>query len=109
VSSRHKFHTLAEAIDDAFARWDRSHLHEFNLPKLGKTVTESRHSDDIDPDRELDADTLTIGELLNPGDVFGSTFDLGDSWRHHCVVGDHELDPQTVLGMVPDRPPPTPW
>lgn len=88
VSSRHTFHTFAEAIDDAFARWDRSHLHEFDLPKLGKTITEFRYSDDIDPDRDLDADTLTIGELFDPGDEFGYTFDLGDNWRHHGVVDD---------------------
>jgi hypothetical protein len=25
------FEQLAEAIDDAFARWDRNHLHEFML------------------------------------------------------------------------------
>ena len=27
----HSFAQLASAIDDAFARWDRSHLHEFEL------------------------------------------------------------------------------
>jgi hypothetical protein len=29
------FEQLAEAIDDAFARWDRSHLHEFTLEVPG--------------------------------------------------------------------------
>lgn len=104
VSSTHTFHTLAEAIDDAFARWDRSHLHMFELPKLDKTVTEFRYTDDIDPARELDADALTLGELLDPGDEFGYTFDLGDNWRHRCVVDDHEIEPENVLGVVPDRP-----
>ena len=42
ASSTQTYHAFAEAIDDAFARWDRSHLHEFTLPKLGKTVTEFR-------------------------------------------------------------------
>jgi len=27
----HTFAQLARAIDDAFARWDRAHLHEFTL------------------------------------------------------------------------------
>lgn len=27
----HTFAQLAEAIDDVFARWDRAHLHEFEL------------------------------------------------------------------------------
>jgi hypothetical protein len=38
VSPAHTFHTFAEAIDDAFARWDRSHLHQFTLPKLDQTL-----------------------------------------------------------------------
>jgi hypothetical protein len=49
VSPAHTFHAFGVAIDDAFARWDRSHLHEFTLPRLGKRVTEHRYIDDIDP------------------------------------------------------------
>jgi hypothetical protein len=104
VSSTHTFHTFAEAIDDAFARWDRSHLHQFTLPKLDKTVTEFRYLDDVDPTRELDADAVTLGEVLDLGAEFGYTFDLGDSWRHQCIVEAAEIDPQKVLGVVPDRP-----
>lgn len=107
VWSLHTFHTFAEAIDDAFARWDRSHLHEFSLPKLDRqTVTEFRYTDDIDPARELvlDADALTLGEVLDVGDEFGYTYDLGDNWRHRCVVDEHEIDPEMVLGVVSDRP-----
>ncbi|WP_239163700.1 plasmid pRiA4b ORF-3 family protein [Paractinoplanes rishiriensis] len=103
VSEAHTFHVFAEAIDDAFARWDRSHLHEFTLPD-GRRVTEFRYIEDIDPDRELDADTLTLGELLQAGDEFGYTFDLGDNWRHRCRVDGQDLDPRRVLGTVPDRP-----
>ena len=37
VASRsHTFRQLATAIDDAFARWDRAHLHEFTLPDGAK-------------------------------------------------------------------------
>ncbi|RCG16860.1 hypothetical protein DQ384_39990 [Sphaerisporangium album] len=104
VSPAHTFHTFAEAIDDAFARWDRSHLHQFTLPKLGKTVTEFRYADDADPARELDADELRLGDVLGLDEEFGYTFDLGDNWRHRCTVGPEEIDPEQVLGMVPDRP-----
>ena len=31
AAADHSFAELATAIDDAFARWDRSHLHEFEL------------------------------------------------------------------------------
>ena len=31
VSKQHTFERFAVAIDDAFARWDRAHLHEFQL------------------------------------------------------------------------------
>jgi hypothetical protein len=31
AATDHSFAQLATAIDDAFARWDRSHLHEFEL------------------------------------------------------------------------------
>jgi hypothetical protein len=31
AARRHNFGQLAEAIDDAFARWDRAHLMRFEL------------------------------------------------------------------------------
>src|SRR5260370_4008226 len=31
AAKSHSYGQLATAIDDAFARWDRSHLHEFEL------------------------------------------------------------------------------
>ena len=103
VSPGHTFHTFAKAIDDAFARWDRSHLHEFILPD-GRRVTEFRYVEDIDPDRELDADVVTVGAVLHRGTEFGYTFDLGDNWRHHCVIGPDEIDPAGQLGAVPNGP-----
>ena len=45
----HPFDALATAIDDAFARWDRAHLHEFRLadgtrpPRRTATTTRSAH------------------------------------------------------------------
>jgi hypothetical protein len=38
----HSFKQLADAIDDAFARWDRSHLQEF-------TLTGQTHPQPTDP------------------------------------------------------------
>jgi hypothetical protein len=116
VSPAHTFHAFGVAIDDAFARWDRSHLHEFTLPRLGKRVTEYRYIDDIDPGHDLDADTVTVGEVLAPGLEFESTFDLGDNWRHRCRIADDNLDlmaelghrarpAAAVLGMGPDPRP----
>lgn len=106
ASPDHTFHDLAEAIDDAFARWDRSHLHEFNLPLLGKTVTEHRYADDVDPDRELDADVFTLGQLLQPGNEFGYVFDLGDDWRHWCTTDSQTFDPTKHYPELPPRPVP---
>jgi hypothetical protein len=107
VSTRHTFHAFAEAIDDAFARWDRSHLHQFEVPRLDKTVTEFRHSGgEEDPVRELDADVVTLGEVVQLGEDFGYTFDLGDNWRHRCTVAEDEIDPAEVLGVAPQRPVP---
>jgi Plasmid pRiA4b ORF-3-like protein len=106
VSPAHTFHLLGEAIDDAFARWDRSHLHQFELPDSGATVTEFRYLDDIDQPREMDADVLTLGEVLELGSQFSYTFDLGDNWRHQCTIGPSEIDPRETLGVVPDRPRP---
>jgi hypothetical protein len=70
VSSLDAFHEFAEAIDDAFARWDRSHLHEFRLSQLDKSVTEFSYIDDVDQTRELDAESVRLGDVLEPGDEF---------------------------------------
>jgi hypothetical protein len=104
VSPRHTFHVFAEAIDDAFARWDRSHLHEFGIPRLGKSVTEFRFSGGEEDERELDADVVMLGDVLQLGEEFTYTFDLGDNWRHRCLLADTVIDPDEVLGVVPDRP-----
>lgn len=41
----HTFAALAAAIDDAFARWDRAHLHEFRLAD-GTRLTTPYGNDD---------------------------------------------------------------
>src|SRR5215210_9596632 len=60
----HTFEQLATAIDDAFARWDRSHLHEFNLPD-GRRVGVPDEDDD-DPGSLLDEDQTELG-VVAPG------------------------------------------
>jgi hypothetical protein len=47
------FEQLATAIDDAFARWDRNHLHEFTLTD-GTVITPHRWWGGEEPDRSLD-------------------------------------------------------
>jgi hypothetical protein len=79
VGPRHSFADLAEAIDVAFARWDRSHLHVFELSE-GRRVGFA----DVDPEEHgwLDHNVLRVARELSPGERFGYTFDLGDDWRH---------------------------
>ena len=58
------FEQLAEAIDDAFARWDRSHLHEFTLAD-GTPVSPARWWDGraVRPP----AGPLLVGTATPPG------------------------------------------
>jgi hypothetical protein len=109
VGPSHTFHDLAEAIDTAFARWDRSHLSVFTLAD-GRVIT----------DRETGAELATGvgGPILAPLDVtaakvastvalgaeFQYTFDLGDDWVHRCVVGEKKIDPSYELGILPPSP-----
>lgn len=96
----HSFADLATAIDDAFARWDRSHLHVFRL-------ADARRIGSPDPDWDdeavLDEDTTKLSRL-QPGEQFAYEFDLGDGWDHLCTVDDGRIDPLETLGVVPERP-----
>jgi hypothetical protein len=98
----HTFKQLADAIDDSFARWDRSHLQEFTLP--GQTRL-------TDPDPDFQVDGETTGDYrkvrlsrLTPGEQFVYVFDLGDYWAHVCTVDEHPIDPFDVLGIQPETP-----
>jgi hypothetical protein len=92
------FAQLAEAIDVAFARWDLSHLHVFELPD-GRMVGFA--SDDGEDDGWLDHDALNVSQELRPGDRFSYIFDLGDDWRHRCQVLAEKLDPREEYGPGP--------
>jgi hypothetical protein len=96
------FHRLATAIDDSFARWDRSHLHMFTLAD-GVDISPLAWWDGDEPDGMLDGDKVTLSRL-KAGEQFGYVFDLGDNWQHLCTVGERRVDPVETLGIVPDRP-----
>jgi hypothetical protein len=101
VGAEHSFADLAETINTVFARWDRSHLHEFELPD-GRLV--SYPNEDFDEPRLLDHESLRVTRELVPGDSFVYTFDLGDNWRHRCRVLAKKADPVIAYGRVPDCP-----
>ncbi|HLZ28627.1 MAG TPA: hypothetical protein VKV73_15040 [Chloroflexota bacterium] len=101
VSRSHTFAQFATAIDDAFARWDRSHLHEFTRAdgsRLGRPSLE-----DYDPTQLLDYTRVKLGQLAL-GEQFAYVFDFGDQWEHLCTVGPMRIDPLQTLGIESDRP-----
>jgi hypothetical protein len=100
----HTFRQLATAIDDAFGRWDRAHLHIFTLADQ-TTISPLRWWDGEQPDGMLDGDKVTLGRL-KAGEQFAYVFDLGDDWAHLCTVGPARIDPDEQLGIVPDQPMP---
>jgi Plasmid pRiA4b ORF-3-like protein len=97
----HTFAQLAEAIDDAFARWDRAHLHDFSLADGTRLTTLYEDWEESGPaadDRKAKLSRLQLGER------FVYVFDFGDDWTHLCTVGDGRVDPLQVLGIVPRVP-----
>jgi hypothetical protein len=101
ASRSHTFRQLAEAIDDGFARWDRSHLHEFFLADGHRVGIPDL--DDEDRATLHDYRRLRLGRL-HLREQFAYVFDFGDDWQHLCTVGPRRIDPIDVLGIIPDRP-----
>jgi hypothetical protein len=99
------FEQFARAIDDAFARWDRSHLHEFVLAD-GTVITPSSWWDGEEPEGSLDGTKVRLSRL-RPGEQFAYVFDLGDNWQHLCTLEPERVDPLEELGILPDRPLPS--
>ncbi len=97
----HTFAQLADAIDDAFARWDRSHLHEFDLADTTRIATPFAEWDE--ESAALD-DHRTRLSRLAPGEQFTYIFDFGDDWTHLCTVAQARIDPLEELGIIPRRP-----
>ena len=102
VGPGHTFEQLAAAIDGAFARWDLSHLHVFELadrrrigfPDDGFALGTSW----------LDHAAFKVAREVRPGESFGYVFDLGDDWRHRCTVLEDKADPIEAYGIAPRRP-----
>lgn len=101
VGPGHSFAHLADAINTAFARWDRSHLHLFELPDGRKVGFAEVDDNELG---WLDHEKLNVARELRPGDEFSFVFDLGDNWRHRCRVLAEKADPLEELGIVPDTP-----
>jgi hypothetical protein len=102
VGPGHSFEQLAEAINRAFARWDLSHLHEFELAD-GRRV--GFPSDDYAPELVWeDHAALKVARELKPGQEFSYVFDFGDDWRHRCRVLDEKVDPVEEYGATPRGP-----
>jgi hypothetical protein len=109
VGPSHTFEDFAGAINDAFARWDLSHLSMFTLAD-GRVVTDKETGQEIASSAggpittPLDIETTKVSRVVSLGAEFQFTFDLGDGWTHRCVVGEEKIDPLETLGVVPVRP-----
>jgi hypothetical protein len=98
----HTFKQLADAIDDAFARWDRSHLQEF-------TLDDGTRLCDPDPDWQIEGEVTENYQRvklsrLRSGEQFAYVFDLGDDWAHLCTVSVARIVPIETLGTCPGKP-----
>ena len=102
VGPGHTFEQFAEAIDGAFARWDLSHLHSFELAD-SRLIGFPDDSFGLDLGW-LDHAKLKVSREVKPGDEFEYVFDLGDSWQHRCTVADEKADPLEEYGVVPKVP-----
>jgi pRiA4b ORF-3-like protein len=98
AASVHTFGQLAEAIDGAFARWDLSHLHEFEMAqgvRIGPFDPD--HPGRLDESRE-------VLSRLGAAEQFVYSFDLGEDWAHLCTVVDHESQSATARPSAPRGP-----
>lgn len=102
VGPRHTFADLATAVDQAFARWDLSHLHLFQLPD-GRLLGPASPEWDQDV---ADEASRRVASTVGLGERFDYVFDLGDDWRHSCEVEATDVDPIDVYGVVPRSPVP---
>ena len=116
VARHHSFDTFATAIDDAFARWDRAHLHEFHLYPPDATH-QTRPTRIAEPDNSWGDDggvlpirTTKLGARLKLGQQFVYVFDLGDDWTHLCTVAATMIDPLDTVGITTsEMPGPLPY
>jgi hypothetical protein len=95
VGPKHTFSQLADTIDMAFARWELSHLHEFELAD-GRRIGFA----DVDAEEHgwEDHDAIRVLDAVEAGAEFSYVFDFGDDWRHHCRVLEETIDPRELFG-----------
>lgn len=109
VGPSHTFMDLADAVNDGFARWDRSHLSMFTLSD-GRVITDVETGAEMAGwsggpiTQPLDIESAKVARVVGPGAEFRFVFDLGDDWTHRCVVGEDKIDPREMLGIAPKRP-----
>jgi hypothetical protein len=107
VSAEHAFQELAEAIDTAFARWDLTPSHEFEVE--GRLLRSADAPDDDEPALLDIADSaeVTVGEVgLREGAAFLYRFDPGEQWVHQCAVEEVGVDAFGLVGDEPEMPVP---
>ena len=85
VGPSHTFNDLADAVNAAFGRWDRSHLSLFTLDdgRLvtdGETGAEQAGSIDGPIIGLVDIAVAKVAQTLDQGAECRFTFDLGDQW-----------------------------
>src|SRR5450759_2307409 len=92
VGPAHTFADLARAIDNAFARWDLSHLSLFTLAD-GRVVTDAETGAELAtsalgvmPTAALDIEVTKVMQTVKTSAQFRYVFDLGDDWTHCCTV-----------------------
>lgn len=77
----HTFLALGDAIDTAFARWDRAHLSLFELADATDVCGPIEWEDP--PDGSVFAGATRLSRL-NAGEQFIYTFDMGDERRSYA-------------------------
>lgn len=83
VGPAHTFMDFAIAINDAFARWDRSHLSMFTLAD-GRVITDEQTGDEMAGSTAgpiiapLDIESAKVAKVVGLAAEFKFTFDLGD-------------------------------
>lgn len=105
IPPRTTFEELAEAIDLAFARWDRAHLCRFTLGD-GTVVSDDETIRNVQSGYRGQVGavlplTAILGRRLKVGQRLTYVFDFGDDWTHLITV-EPTVDPVEAYGVHPD-------
>jgi hypothetical protein len=100
VGPSHTFYELADAINHGFARWDLSHLHEFELAD-GQRIGFVDPDWNFEDEQVLEQTAVKVADRLAPGDEFTFVFDFGDRWEHRCRVLSEKASPREHWGSGP--------